>query len=465
MSFSKNKFFFISTVVLLLALSVILYLHMKRLIQSTEVVNNTRIIQLKLEQTVSNLREAETAQRGFLLTNDLSFMRSKNEAKQKVYSIVRQLYKDISDSEQRKNLDTLQTLIDKRLKSIDEVLFLYQKASTNDSDNVKKLLTGEVIMDEIRSHINQMGEQQLTLLKGWEDKMQRYVFITPLLTIVLIFFSLLLLSFANYQTLKQLKISTKYLAQANDFNFQLLSKKEELERVNEELESFNYIASHDLKEPVRKIAIFCSIISADKNNKLSEESQRIFSRIKKSNDRMDQLLTDLLMYTKVSAAEKVFQSTNINEVLLQVTQILQEEISESGGTIQASDLPTINAIPSQLVQLFVNLISNALKFKKPGISPFITINSSIVTNIPPGNKEAKPTSYHRILAKDNGIGLNKEFKDKAFELFSRLHTQESYPGTGAGLTICRKIVQRHHGFIELQSEPGEGAEFQIYLPV
>ena len=91
MSFSKNKFFFISTVVLLLALSVILYLHMKRLIQSTEVVNNTRIIQLKLEQTVSNLREAETAQRGFLLTNDLSFMRSKNEAKQKVYSLVRQL--------------------------------------------------------------------------------------------------------------------------------------------------------------------------------------------------------------------------------------------------------------------------------------------------------------------------------------------------------------------------------------
>lgn len=187
MSFSKNRAVFVGTVILLLALSSILYLHMKRLIQSAEVVNSTRIIQLNLEQTVSNLREAETAQRGYLLTSDLSFMRSKNDAKQKVYSLVRQLYQDISDSQQRKNLDTLQTLIDKRFKGIEDVLFLYQKPSTNDTGNVKQLLIGEAIMDEIRSHVNQMEEQQLNLLKGREDIMQRYIFITPLLTIGLIF--------------------------------------------------------------------------------------------------------------------------------------------------------------------------------------------------------------------------------------------------------------------------------------
>jgi len=464
MSFSKNRLIFLGTVVLLLGLSAILYLHMKRLIRSTEVVNQTRIIQLSLEQTVSNLREVETAQRGYLLTSDLSFMRSKNEARQKVYSLIQELYHHISDSQQRKNLDTLQTLINIGLKRIEDVLFLYQKPFVNDSDNVKKLLIGEAIMDDIRSHVNQMEEQQLALLKGREDKMQQYIFITPLLTIVLIFFSLMLLTFANYQTLKQLRISTKYLDQAKDFNLQLFSKKEELEKANEELESFNYIASHDLKEPVRKIAVFCSIISADKNNKLSEESQRSFSRIQASNNRMSRLLTDLLLYTKVSAAEKVYQSTDLNGVLLQAKQILEEEISESDGKIETSGLPVINAISSQFVQLFVNLISNALKFKKTGISPFISINSSLVTITPPDNKEAKPQNYHLIVIKDNGIGIDEEFKDKAFQLFSRLHAQEDYPGTGAGLTICKKIVQNHNGFIELYSEPNNGTEFRIHLP-
>lgn len=179
---------------------------------------------------------------------------------------------------------------------------------------------------------------------------------------------------------------------------------------------------------------------------------------------MNQLLTDLLLYTKISSAEKAYQSTDLNEVLLQVRQILAEEISESRGTIDAPALPTLNAIPSQLVQLFVNLINNALKFKKPGIAPVITINSSLVNSKIPGNKEAKPASFYRITIKDNGIGIDEEFKDKAFELFSKLHAREEYPGTGAGLTICRKIVQNHNGFIELFSEPGKGTEFQIYLP-
>ena len=464
MSFSKNRVVFVATIVLLLALSAILYLHMKRLIQSAEVVNHTRIVQLNLEQTVSNMREAETAQRGYLLTRELSFMRSKNEAAQKVYSLVRQLYQDISDSQQRKKLDTLQTLINERLKRIDDVLIPYHKPSANDSNNVKSLLIGEAIMDEIRIRVNQMEEQQLVLLKGGEDKMQQYIFITPLLTIVLIFFSLLLLTFANYQTLKQLRISTKYLDQAEDFNLQLFSKKEELEKVNEELESFNYIASHGLKEPVRKIAVFCSMISQDKSNILSEESQRTFNRIKASNSRMSHLLADLLLYTKISAAKKVYRSIDLNEVLLEVRQILEEEISASGCIIQVSDLPIVNAISSQLVQLFENLINNSLKFKKPGIAPLIIINSSIISTIPPDNNSTTPISYHRIVVKDNGIGINEEFKDKAFELFSRLHTQENFPGTGAGLTICKKIVQNHNGFIELYSEPGKGAEFRIHLP-
>jgi light-regulated signal transduction histidine kinase (bacteriophytochrome) len=304
----------------------------------------------------------------------------------------------------------------------------------------------------------------LTFLKGGEDRMQRYIFLTPLLTIILIFFSIILLAFANYQILTQLRASTKYLHQANDFNRQLLAKKEELEKVNEELESFNYIASHDLKEPVRKIALFCNIISTDKNNKLSEEGQRGFSKIKASTDRMNQLLADLLLYTRVSSAEKVYESINLNDLIMEVRTIMEEEIAETGCIMQVEDLPTISGIPSQLVQLFVNLISNALKFKKPGTAPIITINSSLVTLIPPGSDATDAKTYHLILVKDNGIGLNEEFRDKAFELFSRLHTQEIYPGTGAGLTICKKIVQNHNGFIELFSEPGHGAEFRIHLP-
>lgn len=240
----------------------------------------------------------------------------------------------------------------------------------------------------------------------------------------------------------------------------------ELENMNKELSSFAYISSHDLQEPLRKIQTFAGIILDSDSDNLSETGKRNFSRMQLAANRMKTLINDLLTYSRTNASEKVYVQTDLNLIFSEIHSEFLETLEEKNGLLEISKMPTISAIPFQLRQLFMNLISNAIKFSRADVAPHIKITSEIIR----GNKiESTKTfgdqNYLHVTVADNGIGFSQEYSAKIFEVFQRLHGKSDYEGTGIGLAICNKIAENHHAVIRAESVLGEGAQFHIYFPI
>ena len=238
-----------------------------------------------------------------------------------------------------------------------------------------------------------------------------------------------------------------------------------LQILNKELQSFSYLASHDLQEPLRKIQILANRI-IESEDKLSEKGKDYFGRMQKAADRMRALIEDLLSYSSVNNTKrsKLIKS-DLNLIIEDVKTQLSEIILEKKAVVNAEQLCDINIIPHQFRQVILNLISNALKFTKPGTSPIITIKSKIVKNSKINNKSLPGIKeYCHITVTDNGIGFNEEYNEKIFEIFQRLHDRDVYPGTGIGLAIVKKIVENHNGIITAKGKEGKGAIFEMYIP-
>lgn len=243
-------------------------------------------------------------------------------------------------------------------------------------------------------------------------------------------------------------------------------RNRELEAKNKELQTFNYVASHDLQEPLRKIQTFISRLVDKDLNSLSENGQQYLLKIQDSSERMRILIDDLLKFSRANKAEQIFEETDLNEVLENSKLELAQIIEEKKATILNDELPNLNVIPFQMQQLFTNLINNSLKYSKENVSPIITIN---ISEIDASQDDAIPVNeknkYYKIIFKDNGIGFDSQYSDKIFLLFNRLHNKDKFSGTGIGLAICKKIVENHKGFIFADGEINIGATFSIYLPV
>lgn len=240
----------------------------------------------------------------------------------------------------------------------------------------------------------------------------------------------------------------------------------ELENMNKELSSFAYISSHDLQEPLRKIQTFGSIIKENDFENLSELGKRNFSRMQLAANRMKTLINDLLTYSRTNSSEKVYEKTDLNLLLGEMQSEFAENLQEKNGKLEISKMPEISAIPFQLRQLFLNLISNALKFTKPDVAPVIRITSKIVKGNKIENENVfSDQKYLHITVADNGIGFNPEYASKIFEVFQRLHGKGEYEGTGIGLAICSKIAENHNAVIKATSKVNEGATFHIYFPM
>jgi PAS domain S-box-containing protein len=241
---------------------------------------------------------------------------------------------------------------------------------------------------------------------------------------------------------------------------------DELIRTNIELGQFAYVASHDLQEPLRKIQTFATRIMETENENLSERGKDYFMRVQSSSTRMQQLIVDLLAFSRTNAVEKNYEITDLNDLLQNVKEQLQESIQQKRAVVHASTLPVLNVIVYQFEQLFTNLIANSLKFVRHDVAPEIHITSGIILGKETGLAEAIPEmNYHFISFTDNGIGFDPQFRDRIFQVFQRLHNRKSYEGTGIGLAICKKILDNHHGMITATSRPDEGATFIVYLPV
>jgi len=247
---------------------------------------------------------------------------------------------------------------------------------------------------------------------------------------------------------------------------QLAQKNRELEHNNQELMAFNYIASHDLQEPVRKIQIFSNLILENGGVQLPVAVKDYLGRISSAAAHMHGLIDALIAFSRASSLEGTFEQTDLNAILSEVEAQLKDRVAELGAVIIISKVPVLRGIPFQLQQLFENLISNSLKYRHQGVIPHIQISSELVPGSQLEGKEVDiELDYYRISVTDNGIGFEQRYAEKVFELFQRLHNRKEYTGTGIGLAICKKIVQNHGGFISARSRVGEGTTFDIFLPV
>ena len=257
----------------------------------------------------------------------------------------------------------------------------------------------------------------------------------------------------------EVKQRTEQLATAIE-DLQIVNR--ELQRSNANLEEFAYAASHDLKEPVRKINIFMGRLKMQLADKLSPDDIHMFRRVEDASQRMNALIDDLLLYSHVNYRVDETELVDLNEKVERVIEDLELDIEEKKASIQIDELPSINGNGRQLQQLFQNLLSNALKYSRPGVPPRISIEARVVSREIEGLSTAK--KYHLIAVRDNGIGFDQSYSEKIFQMFKRLHTSNHYIGTGVGLSIAKKVVENHHGRITATSKPGEGATFEIYLP-
>ncbi len=254
----------------------------------------------------------------------------------------------------------------------------------------------------------------------------------------------------------------------NELAFQNIEKEKrasELLISNKEIESFSYISSHDLQEPLRKIQTFSGRIFVEEYDNLSAMGKYYVERTKLSALHMQTLINDLLAYSRTKTIQRKFVNSDLNKIVKEAIKMLKEEIQEKQATIDVDELGTGNVIPFQFRQLIQNLISNSLRYSVEEIKPHIIIKSEFIKYDESDLKSlVLMCDHYHIIICDNGIGFDPKFNDKIFEIFQRLHHKNEYTGTGIGLTIARKIVENHNGIITANGQLRKGAQFDIYIP-
>lgn len=579
------KSIFALSLFILVIISAISYKHNSSLTRTKEDMIHSYSVRNELELLNSFIKDAETGQRGFIISNDSSFLAPYLGARKNVnrsFFILKKLA--VNNKKQQINLDTLYDLVNLKFLYLGKTLKAVSQTKTIDSANTQNLLKGKMVMDRIRDRINTMIEIEKIDLKNKQERMESAISFTPLFTFLLLIFSLFVF-IASYIKINnnimvledsnaQLMLSTESIRHAekignfstwhwdlttNEITFsenqkallgvqsnaplkvsQLLSfvhpddkhlieegtkkvlmhklssssffriirqdgkiryfksigkivtdqsgkkiligintditeqhleslsleeRNKELEQSNKELASFNYVASHDLQEPLRIIQTYISRIEEKEIDTLTTIGQDYFGRIKSSANRMQILINDLLLFSRTNKFEKVVEATSLDELLENALIELSPIIEDKNAVIEHDMLPDLKVVPFQMQQLFINLLNNSLKYSRNGVAPLIKIKCELVFAQDVPELKANPLKqFYKITFIDNGLGFEQQYADNIFVLFKRLHHKNEYPGTGIGLSICKKIAENHSGFITAQGIPNEGATFTLYLP-
>ncbi|GAB3507499.1 sensor histidine kinase [Emticicia fontis] len=455
------RFIFSSFAVCVVLLAILSWVSYQKIKDSTTYatsVEHTHEVMRKSEELISLLKDFETGQRGYLLTREKVFLEPYYTAESRINNVYRTLRHQIKDNPlQLKRLDTLRGAILYRIRLL---RLNIKQFEGNQALDKELFLQGKKEMDKIRVIVNrfQVSERQLLAerraIKSKNDKQTTSV----LLMLSVFSFALLIVCFLLIFLELQRRLK---------FQHQLENKIDELNRSNADLEQFAYVSSHDLQEPLRKIRAFSDRLVRKHADSLNEDGRETLDKITYSAERMQTLINDLLDFSRlVNKKEVNFQEVNLQEIVGKVTNDLSVKIEEKKAQINVEKMPYIWGVSFQINQLFLNLISNALKFTAEARTPVVQITYSLVkgAEISGIEKIRRELDYHKIIVSDNGIGFEKEYAEKIFVIFQRLHGRGHYEGTGVGLAICRRIMTNHNGFIFAESQLGEGAKFILYFP-
>ena len=250
-----------------------------------------------------------------------------------------------------------------------------------------------------------------------------------------------------------------------ELNKQLLENISRLEAANKDLDLFAFMASHDLQAPLRKIRMFSDRLLASSENTFGREGKLYLTRIQEVSKRMQDLINDILRFSKISVEKQSFEEVDLNSVIGEVLSEMEGVINEKNARVELDALPVLPASTVLMGPLFSNLISNALKYGKKNETPLVRIRYEEGPVQTSGNGREQDVRYGRIYIEDNGIGFDQKYAEQIFDMFRRLHSNAEYEGTGIGLALCKKIVDMHNGFISALGRPGEGATFIVSLPL
>lgn len=447
---------------ILMSLNVLFYWNFINQKETTERVAKSRVILQKLEGFLSTVKDAETGQRGYLLTGQTSYLEPYHSAVKKLKPQIEELQKlTKADPDQQQHLTTLNPLITQKLTELQNSIDLRQKQGFNAALSGVLTNEGKQLMDRIRDTIHQMQQDKNEQLQTWLKQREEAAIrgqLTFSAGIVLSLVGFYLVYRAIQQETRERKQAEVLLKQLNEeLEARVQERTAQLKEVNanllysnRELEQFAYVASHDLQEPLRAVNSYAQLLARKYQGNLDAKADKYLGYIMEGATRMQQLINDLLEFSRVGTRGKQLQPTACEVVLSQVLENLQVAIAQSQAQVTHDPLPIVMGDEIQLIQLFQNLISNAIKFRREE-PPTVHIS-------------AAPRENEWVFSiRDNGIGMEPEYFERIFVIFQRLHSRVEYAGTGIGLAVCKKIVERHRGRIWVESQLQVGTTFHFTL--
>ncbi|HEY9009249.1 sensor histidine kinase [Ohtaekwangia sp.] len=452
---------FVISLIILLGIAFNYYTRMVRYNYAITWVEHTHEVLREIKNLESTFKEVESSQRGFLLTEDSAFIAHYREMTVTITASFKRLLQLTQDNPtQQKNLGELNYVLARRLDILDDGFILYK---ADKSIFIKRLEDGRKVMENCLAILHAMEREEQRLLMLRRRTMSTYEASSSNYSVIVFAFSFVIFIATFLLIIRELSRRFRYQRD-------LEQKVTELNQTNSELEQITFAASHDLQEPLRKILTFSDMLSVKYTREMSADAIRVVDRLQHAAKRMQGLVEDLMNFTKLAGLKEPAEQVPLKEVLEDVQQQLHQEfIAKDARLSMDLKLPVIQGNRAQLQLLFYALLDNALKFSREQVAPVIFI---IAQEALPAELEEKfrvkydSVRYTKIIVRDNGIGFDNEFADKMFNLFQRLHSQESeYEGKGIGLTIVKRIMTNHSGFITAHGKVMEGAEFALYFPL
>ena len=459
--------------VCILATSWLTFDRVSQALQTKDRVSHTWEVKTTLENVYGIVAAAESDVRAYMLAKDEPSFERYRASEAKAKAALRAAERLIQDNaRQRPLIDGLRRAIARRYAvmrrstdarrrtgSYDEAITLLRR--------IQPAGEGFRAMDAVRQAIEASNAEENRLLQERVQRSQGQIVQAEITFALSIVISIVLIStfglLSNRLVVQREEAADEERAFRADLEREIERTREaerqlestlvELRRSNEELQNFAFVASHDLQEPLRKIRAFSDRVRRRNETNLDDESKDSLRRVEAAAERMQRLILDLLELSRITTKGRPRVSVDLGKTIDGVLDDLQTRLEETGGRVDRGPLPRVVADPAQMRQLMQNVIANALKFRRPDVSPIVTIGGSTL-----------PNGRVALEVRDNGIGFEEKYADRIFVVFQRLHGRGEYEGSGIGLAIVRKIVERHGGNIEARGNPGEGASFLFDLP-